>query len=226
MSTRPPRISIGLPVFNGERYLDQTLQSILAQDYHDFELIVSDNASTDETVEIVERWAKKDSRIKFFRNSENLGGAANFNKVLELAEGDLFRWAGHDDLMAPGMLRRCIDTIDAVLVDAAVAIVIGVERWRTVAAYVAFRAARNVAHLHATHICRRVDELYGLSEGILHKNDEAAALKETAPTPLGREREPSTICRIFEFDAAGTDNVFLTRWRRRDDAAHKRAGNR
>jgi len=113
MSTRPPRISIGLPVFNGERYLDQTLQSILAQDYVDFELIVSDNASTDETVEIVERWAKKDSRIKFFRNSENLGGAANFNKVLELAEGDLFRWAGHDDLMAPGMLRRCVDTIDA-----------------------------------------------------------------------------------------------------------------
>jgi glycosyltransferase involved in cell wall biosynthesis len=113
MSTRPPRISIGLPVFNGERYLDQTLQSILAQDYGDFEVIVSDNASTDETVEIVERWAKKDSRIKLFRNSENLGGAANFNKVLELAEGDLFRWAGHDDLMAPGMLRRCIDTFEA-----------------------------------------------------------------------------------------------------------------
>ncbi len=112
MSTRPPRISIGLPVFNGERYLDQTLQSILGQDYGDFELIVSDNASTDETIGIVERWAMTDPRVKLHRNRENLGGAANFNKVLELAEGDLFKWAGHDDLLAPEMLRRCFDAIE------------------------------------------------------------------------------------------------------------------
>ena len=79
-----PRVSIGLPVCNGENYLKQALDSIMAQTYTDFELIISDNASTDRTAQICKEYANRDPRIRYYRNEKNLGAARNFNYVFEL----------------------------------------------------------------------------------------------------------------------------------------------
>jgi len=107
-----PRVSIGLPVFNGENYLEEALDSILAQTYSDFELIISDNASTDRTEEICRAYAARDERIRYFRNETNLGAAKNYNRVFELSSGEYFRWAAHDDLCAPEHLERCVEILD------------------------------------------------------------------------------------------------------------------
>ncbi len=90
-----------MPVYNGERYIRQALDSLVAQHYEHFELIISDNASTDQTVEICQEYLTRDKRIRYYRNSENYGSVANFNRVLELAKGDYFMWAGYDDLWEP-----------------------------------------------------------------------------------------------------------------------------
>ena len=86
------RVSIGLPVYNGEKYLEQALISILSQTYTDFELIISDNASTDRTQAICREYAAKDPRIRYYCNEENLGAAPNHNRVFELASGEYFKW--------------------------------------------------------------------------------------------------------------------------------------
>jgi len=112
MRDHKPRVSIGLPVFNGENYLEKALDSILAQTYSDFELIISDNASTDRTAEICRAYAAKDERIRYFRNETNLGAAKNFNRVFELSSGEYFKWAAHDDLCTPGYLERCVEILD------------------------------------------------------------------------------------------------------------------
>lgn len=112
MNTNQPRISIGLPVFNGETYIEEALDSILAQTYTDFELIISDNASTDRTPEICQGYAAKDSRIRYFRNPENLGGVPNYNRTFELSGGEYFKWAAHDDVLAPGFLKECVRVLD------------------------------------------------------------------------------------------------------------------
>lgn len=97
MADNKPLVSIGLPVYNGERFLVQTLDSLLAQNYENFELIISDNASTDHTKGICEGYAKSDPRIRLYRNEENIGLTNNFKGVLELAQGEYFMWAAHDD---------------------------------------------------------------------------------------------------------------------------------
>jgi len=107
-----PRLSIGIPVFNGERYLGETLDSLLVQKYSDFELIISDNASTDNTQEICSNYAAKDNRIHYFRNKINLGAAYNYNRVFNLAKGEYFKWAAHDDLYSPEFLEKCIEVLD------------------------------------------------------------------------------------------------------------------
>lgn len=107
-----PRVSIGLPVYNGERYLDAALESLLAQTFSDFELIVSDNGSTDATGEICRRYASLDRRIRYHAEERNLGAAWNYNRVFRLASGKYFRWAAHDDLVGPELLRRCVDVLD------------------------------------------------------------------------------------------------------------------
>jgi glycosyltransferase involved in cell wall biosynthesis len=112
MKKHRPRVSIGLPVWNGERYLAEALDSILAQTHADFELIISDNASTDRTGEICRMYAARDERIRYFRNETNLGAAGNFNRVFELASGDYFKWAAYDDLCAPEYLERCVKILD------------------------------------------------------------------------------------------------------------------
>lgn len=105
-------VSIGVPVFNGERYLRDALDSILAQTYSNFEVIISDNASTDRTQEICRDYEFQDSRIHYYRNEKNLGAARNFNRVFQLSSGEYFKWAAHDDLIAPDFLMECVKALN------------------------------------------------------------------------------------------------------------------
>jgi len=107
-----PRVSIGLPVYNGENYLEEAIDSILAQTYKDFELIISDNASTDRTPDICQAYANKDPRIRYYRNEKNIGAAVNFNRVFELSSSEYFKWAAHDDIIAPDYISECIEILD------------------------------------------------------------------------------------------------------------------
>lgn len=107
-----PKVTIGLPVYNGQRYLDESLKSIFEQEYGDFELIVSDNASTDTTPQILSTWAERHPRIRLHTMTRNEGGSANFQCVLRLARGEYFRWASHDDLIHPQMLSECLRAFD------------------------------------------------------------------------------------------------------------------
>lgn len=101
-----------MPVYNGENYISQAIDSILAQTYENFELIISDNASTDKTESICRKYASKDQRIFYYRNKQNLGAAPNYNRVFELSRGKYFKWASHDDLCAPEFLERCVDVLE------------------------------------------------------------------------------------------------------------------
>ncbi|MDB4278686.1 glycosyltransferase [Deltaproteobacteria bacterium] len=108
-----PRVSIGLPVYNGERHLAEALDSILAQDFGDFELIISDNASTDATQDICEAYARRDPRITYSRLPENVGAARNYNRTYHMSTGRLFKWAAHDDRLHPAFLSRCVGAFDS-----------------------------------------------------------------------------------------------------------------
>jgi len=108
-----PRLSIGLPVYNGERYLAEALDALLDQTFGDFELIVSDNASTDGTAAICRRYAARDRRIRYVRQTRNIGATGNHNATTEMARGPLFKWAAHDDRYAPELLERCVAALDA-----------------------------------------------------------------------------------------------------------------
>jgi glycosyltransferase involved in cell wall biosynthesis len=101
-----------MPVFQGANYIRDALDSILAQTYGDFELLISDNASTDDTQDIVRSYAARDRRIRYHRNKENIGAAKNLNRVFHLASGEYFRWAAHDDMMAPECLAKCVEVLD------------------------------------------------------------------------------------------------------------------
>ena len=107
-----PRVSIGVPVYNGERYIAETLDSLLAQTFEDFELIICDNASTDRTEQICRTYAESDARIRYVRNAENFGAARNYRRAFELSSGEYFRWANCDDLFAPEGLARCVAVLD------------------------------------------------------------------------------------------------------------------
>lgn len=113
MAETSPLLSIGLAVYNADRYLEETLESFLAQTFTDFELIISDNASTDRTEAICRGFASRDARIKYFRNPANLGAAPNFNRTFHLSKGRYFKFAAYDDLHAPEYLDRCIRLLDA-----------------------------------------------------------------------------------------------------------------
>jgi glycosyltransferase involved in cell wall biosynthesis len=108
-----PLVSIGLAVYNGEKYLEAAIRSILAQTYTHIELIISDNASTDRTREICIHFAKEDSRIRYSRNLTNIGGANNENLTFKYSKGKYFRWAAHDDLLAPGLVEKCVKVLEA-----------------------------------------------------------------------------------------------------------------
>lgn len=108
-----PAVSVGIPVYNGDNYLEEAIASILAQTFTDFELVISDNASTDRTEEICRRFAASDSRIRYFRQPKNLGATANFQFVIDAARARYFKWAAHDDVIAPTFLERCHEVLEA-----------------------------------------------------------------------------------------------------------------
>jgi glycosyltransferase involved in cell wall biosynthesis len=112
MMEKAPRLSVGLPVYNGRNYLAESIEALLGQSYEDFELIISDNASTDDTAEICRRYEKEDSRIRYFRQERNIGAAPNHNFLVEQARGELFKWASHDDLYDRDLLKLCVNALD------------------------------------------------------------------------------------------------------------------
>jgi len=112
MKNKSPLVSIGMPVYNGGRFLSEALDSLLNQDFQNFELIISDNASTDNTAEICKRYLKKDNRIKYYRNEVNIGAAANFNKVVEYASAPYFMWAAYDDLWEPSYISELVKVLE------------------------------------------------------------------------------------------------------------------
>lgn len=107
-----PRVTIGVPVYNGERFIRATVDSLLAQSYTDFELIIADNASTDGTESICREYQAKDPRVIYIRNPRNLGPAANYNVPLDAARGELFKWNAADDVCGPDFLKVCVDALD------------------------------------------------------------------------------------------------------------------
>lgn len=108
-----PLVTIGMPVFNAERFLAESLESLLAQSFADFEIVISDNGSTDNTAEMIRGFAARDARIRSVRSEVNHGAAWNFNRVFELARGKYFRWHAYDDLLAPACLERSVAAMEA-----------------------------------------------------------------------------------------------------------------
>ena len=122
-------ITVGLPVYNSERYVRQSLDSLLAQTFRDFVLIISDNASTDGTAQICQQYAALDKRVKYFRNETNIGNPRNINRVAELTESRYLKWSTADDFWQPSFLEQALEVLErdetialcypqAVLVDA------------------------------------------------------------------------------------------------------------
>jgi glycosyltransferase involved in cell wall biosynthesis len=106
------KIVIGIPVYNGANYLTAAIEGILHQTYGDFELVISDNASTDDTEEICRDHARRDDRIRYVRQPRNLGAAANHNALVRMTDSEYFKWAAHDDMIAPGFLAACVEVLD------------------------------------------------------------------------------------------------------------------
>jgi glycosyltransferase involved in cell wall biosynthesis len=107
-----PRLSIGLPVYNGESLLPEAIEALLGQSYKDFELVIADNASTDGTAEICRDYEAQDSRVRYIRHPTNIGMVANHNFLVGVARGEFFKWGSHDDLYAGDYLQRCVDALD------------------------------------------------------------------------------------------------------------------
>lgn len=109
---QPPRVSIGLPVYNGENYLREALTSIIKQDFFDFELIIRDNASTDKTATICRQFAAGEPRIRYHRNDRNVGAGPNYDRCFHDARGEFFKWMAHDDVIAPDFLRQTVEALE------------------------------------------------------------------------------------------------------------------
>lgn len=108
-----PRVSIGIPVYNGAAYLDEAIRSARAQTLGDLEIVVSDNGSSDASADLAERHAADDPRIRVVRQPENRGAAWNYNELVRLARAPLFKWLPADDRMAPRHLERCVAALEA-----------------------------------------------------------------------------------------------------------------
>jgi glycosyltransferase involved in cell wall biosynthesis len=160
LRAKSPLVSIGLPVYNGEKYIQLAVEAILQQDYADFELIISDNASTDATPEICQELAAKDKRIRYSRNATNIGASPNMKRVFELSGGEFFALAAHDDLYLPGLLRRCVELLSAappnVVLVAPRAVVIDEEGRSTTMQVERLQTKRRTPHQRAADILRNV----------------------------------------------------------------------
>lgn len=110
--TRKTDVSIGMPVYNGEKYLEETLVSVLNQTYSDFLFYISDNASTDRTKEICKQYALQDSRIIYIENEINVGAAGNYEKCFLPSTSKYFRWQNSDDTIEPQLIEKCFITLE------------------------------------------------------------------------------------------------------------------
>jgi len=181
----PPAVSIGLPVYNGENYLGFALDSLLGQTFGDLEIVVSDNASTDGTEDIVRRYQRDDDRIRYYRNDQNLGANPNYNRTFALARGEFFRWHAHDDVCDAKYLERCVETLRE---DAGVALV----------------------HSETVYIDRNGDPLVRLRDGFLDPDgyverliqDEGAVPMLNSPYPHVRLDAVANRLSVF-FDVFG-----------------------
>jgi glycosyltransferase involved in cell wall biosynthesis len=127
MADSKPLVSIGMPVYNEERYLEQALQSLLSQSFENFELIISDNASTDRTGDICLTYAAKDPRVRYSRMETNLGSSVNFNRVFQLSNSPYFSWASGHDTRHETFIARCLQILEQ---DASVVLCYPGARWR------------------------------------------------------------------------------------------------
>ncbi|MCI0557387.1 MAG: glycosyltransferase family 2 protein [Nitrososphaera sp.] len=107
-----PRVSVGMPVYNGEKFIRGSIASILRQSFRDLELIISDNASTDATESICRELASTDGRVRYYSNTVNIGVTENYNRVFRYARGEYFKWASCNDVCAPDFIHRCVDVLD------------------------------------------------------------------------------------------------------------------
>jgi glycosyltransferase involved in cell wall biosynthesis len=107
-----PKVSIGMPLYNAEDYLELAINDLLNQDFQDFELIISDNNSLDNTKEIALKYQKIDKRIKFYENNHNIGPSANFDKVFYLSSGKYFMWSAHDDRHDKTFISKCLKKLE------------------------------------------------------------------------------------------------------------------
>lgn len=105
-------VAIGMPVWNGEAFISEAIESILAQTYGDLDLVISDNASTDSTAEICRAYAKLDKRIHYIRQEKNIGAAGNYNEVFRRSSSRYFKWAAHDDVLASEFIQECVRVLD------------------------------------------------------------------------------------------------------------------
>jgi len=112
MTDIQPRVSIGLPVFNGENYLTEAISSVLNQTFTDLELVICDNASTDRTHAICCEYAAADQRVRYIRNESNIGAAKNYNLVWEKSTGTYFKWLAHDDRLLPGYVAATVAALE------------------------------------------------------------------------------------------------------------------
>ena len=112
ISTRKTKISIGLPVYNGEKFIRKKLDSLLEQTFTDFEIIISDNCSNDQTSEICKEYASKENRIKYFRQIKNIGGWKNFGFILKKAKSEYFLWSAVDDIILPKFLEEVVQVLE------------------------------------------------------------------------------------------------------------------
>lgn len=117
LNTLKPKVSIGMPVYNGEKYIKEAIDSLLAQTFTDFELIISDNCSEDGTEAICQHYVDKDSRVSYIRQNRNIGASENFEFVLQKSVGEFFMWAAYDDRWSTSFIdkltRALIENNDA-----------------------------------------------------------------------------------------------------------------
>jgi glycosyltransferase involved in cell wall biosynthesis len=110
-SNEGPVVSIGLPVYNGENYVSEAIDCVLEQTFDDWELIISDNASTDRTIAICRSYANRDNRIRLYEQPQNRGYSPNYNEVFQLSRGRYFKWMAHDDLFGKEFLEVCLNEL-------------------------------------------------------------------------------------------------------------------
>lgn len=112
MAAREPRVTVGMPAYNAEPWIGRAIESLLRQTLTDFELIISDNASSDSTRAISHRFARRDRRIRVIENARNRGLASNYNRVFQEARAPYFKWASSNDACHPRLLERCLEALE------------------------------------------------------------------------------------------------------------------